>query len=221
MKKDEKQILCTFCESYVHHTIPSFWSKYGQKYGQSTGIILEENYFLALTGLGALTEGYVLIIPKGHYISIGAIPENQFQALTDFCNRVRTIIEQVFGPVVIFEHGMSHCHSAGGCIDHAHIHFIPTETGFRSEFKANFKEERIKKLVELKKFADNNIPYLFYENTRKEKFVYLSIDNIPSQYIRKLWAKKVGKPDEWDWAVSIGEINIARTIDRIQQYLTL
>lgn len=211
---------CSFCEQYILKTKRSFWSKYGKKYGQFTDIILDTDQFLAMTGLGALTEGYLLIIPKRHYRSIGAIPEEKFAELSEFCEKIRKIIEHLYGPVVLFEHGMSKCHFAGGCIDHAHIHFIPCTKDFRSTLQNDFKEKKIENYDELSEFTTSHTPYFFYENARREKYVYNVHKDVPSQYFRRLWAESIGRPNEWDWGVFIGEENIARTINKIHGYLS-
>ncbi len=210
---------CTFCAQYVLHTRANVWSRFGEKYGQSSDIILETSNCLAVAGLGALTEGYVLIFPKDHYLSIGAIPHEQISEITRLKEVIGTMIEHLYGQVVFFEHGMSTRGYSGGCIDHAHIHSIPCRTNFRPYFQPDFPETQINDLHELSRFAEADTSYMFYENVSKDKFVYTSTEQIPSQYFRRLWAHCVGRPEEWDWGMFIGERNIARTISRMRQYL--
>ncbi len=211
---------CTFCAQYVLHTQANVWSKIGNKYGQTSDIILETNNCLAIAGFGALTEGYVLILPKVHYLSIGALPHEYLSEVTELKETIGTMIVDLYGQVTFFEHGMSSCSFSGGCIAHAHIHAIPCISDFRPHLQLDFPEIQINDLSELSKFAEANISYIFYENVSKDKFVYIATETTPSQYLRKLWANFARKPEEWNWGIFVGKENVARTIERMRKYLT-
>ncbi|AFY38379.1 histidine triad (HIT) protein [[Leptolyngbya] sp. PCC 7376] len=210
---------CTFCAQYVLHTHAIAWSKIGQEYGQFSDVILETDNCLAIAGFGALTEGYVLIIPKDHYLSVGGLPKKLMSEFIAVKQIIGDSIKKIYGQVAFFEHGMSTCSLSGGCIDHAHIHAIPCKTDFRAHLQIDFPEIQISDIFELSKFSNANISYIFYENIFEEKFVYVATETIKSQYIRRLWAGSIGKPKEWNWGIFIGEKNIARTIEKIRHDL--
>ena len=115
--------------------------------------------------------------------------------------------------------GMSNCSFSGGCIDHAHIHAIPCSLDFRSHLQLDFPEVKINDLNALSMFAKANISYIFYEDSFKNKFVYIATEKTQSQYLRRLWARLTGKPKEWNWGVFIGQENIAQTIEQMHQDL--
>jgi diadenosine tetraphosphate (Ap4A) HIT family hydrolase len=192
---------------------------WGERFGQSSDVIMEAEALLVVAGLGALTEGYVLLLPKAHYLSIGKLPQDEMSELVRVKDAVGSLIKRLYGQVVFFEHGMSSSNRGGGCTEHAHLHVCPCSTDFRPYLRCNFPERQISHLSELSEIAQADIPYLFYENVTGAKFVYPLSEHIPSQYLRKVWAQCVGKPQEWNWAEHIGEDNIARTIQRLRDAL--
>jgi diadenosine tetraphosphate (Ap4A) HIT family hydrolase len=209
---------CTFCAQYVLHTEPYFWSRWGKNYDQSSDVIVESNSLVVVAGLGALVEGYVLILPKIHYLSIGAIPPSEMAELMKVKDKVRSLIGQLYGPVTLFEHGTSPSHQAGGCINHAHLHVFPCNADFRPHLGIHV-EHRLSAIDELSEFASASIPYLYYENADGDMFAYEVSEHLPSQYLRRIWAKSIGKPQEWDWAVFVGEEQVAKTIAQLRSAL--
>lgn len=208
---------CRFCAQYTLRTQANVWgSAWGEEYGQSSDVIVETGSLLVIAGLGALAEGYVLLLPKDHYLSIGALPQEQMSEFVRLKDAIGSLIRRLYGQVVFFEHGMSSSNRAGGCTDHAHLHACPCDIDFRLYLRRNFSEQQINDLGELSEVAQADIPYLFYEDVTGNKYVYPLSEHIPSQYLRKVWAQCVGKPQEWNWAVFIGEENVARTINRLR-----
>lgn len=210
---------CIFCSQFVLRTCPSIWAKRGKKCAQSSDLLMENDSCLVVAGLGALAEGYVILFPKSHYFSIGALPQEQLSEFAKLKNYIGTLLKQLYGNVIFFEHGESSSNRAGKSIVHAHLHACPCDADFRPHLQHRFSEKQISVLSDLRNYGDADIPYLFYENVFEEKFVYTILEHLPSQYLRRLWAQVVGKPRQWNWREHIGEKNVARTISRIRDAL--
>lgn len=216
LKKD-----CPFCSQYSIKNAPNQWgSNWGKKYQQDSDIIYETDDLLLITGLGALSEGYVLILPKLHYLSMADLSEKMMDSLLSLKARVRAFLEKEYGvPVVFFEHGVRGEEARGGaCIDHAHLHAVPCKADFRCVLSKDFSETKIYSLRDIQIKIKPNVQYILYEDGKEQIFVYQTQSKIPSQYIRRVWANVIGKPDEWDWSIYIGNNNIAKTLARFRKF---
>jgi diadenosine tetraphosphate (Ap4A) HIT family hydrolase len=164
--------------------------------------LIKKNGVVSLVGLGPLTPGYILILPEAHYYSVGETPDNILSEISSQKDVLVNILEQEFGNAICFEHGaISSANKGGACIDHAHIHVAPGCQGFRDYVSADFKELPIHDLSDLKQFVEQHSPYLFIQDFDKSTYSYKVTDNIQPQYLRRVWAKILGKADEWDWAL--------------------
>lgn len=210
---------CTICNQYVFHSQENYWAQlYGQKYGHKSDIIRETAHFLVIAGIGALTRGYVLLFPKQHISSIGALPEYLFSEVRNEQQIIREALLSLYGSAVFFEHGSSSSCTYGSCIEHAHLHALPSAVDFKW-FVTEFTETPIQDISELQEYCDNG--YLYYENAEGAKLVYTTDIPIGSQYFRRIWAQTVDKEDEWDWQVFIGEEDVASTIGDLREVLSM
>lgn len=207
---------CPYCVNHVPRNEQNFWSRWGKKYGQESDIIWRNGDFIIIAGLGALSEGYVILLPREHILSLGMLSEEGMPKFIQIKNEIRAVLCSLYGPITFFEHGMSSCGHAGGCVDHAHLHAFPCQNDFRPYLQQDLRETKVASLLDLREYAISDIPYLFYENPLQEKYVYTFDGHLPSQYFRRLWAQFVGRPDEWDWGVFLFEENIAKTIYKVR-----
>lgn len=76
-----------------------------------------------------LTEGHLMISSKCHYGCAGEIPEEFMEELSFLKEKVRLILNKVYGKTSFYEHGR-----AGGCMatdpgnrlcHHFHLHALP------------------------------------------------------------------------------------------------
>lgn len=208
---------CTFCSQYATRSRQNFWATgWGYKYNQSTDVLWETESLVVAAGLGALAEGYVLIIPKLHYLSVREMPSTLISEVTDLKVRLRARIEALYGPMVFVEHGTASEERRGGsCIDHVHVHAFPCSTELGSLLRVSFPEIRLHSLHDLKTVSNGESAYILLEDQRGGMFYYDTGNQAHSQFVRRLWAKSVGKAGEWDWAVFIGERNMANTIQHL------
>jgi diadenosine tetraphosphate (Ap4A) HIT family hydrolase len=93
---------CGFCSQYITRSSENFWAKFGHRFGQDSDVIIEQKDSLLIAGMGALSEGYVLILPKYHYLSIASLPTALLLDVEDLKNKTAAALRSVYGSVVFF-----------------------------------------------------------------------------------------------------------------------
>lgn len=91
-------------------------------------LVAHTKNFFVISGYGAFTPGYLLIISKDFLPSFGLIEDDQLNELHFLIKILKeTITQEINRNTVVFEHGMCAC--IGG-LDRAHIHImsIPKKT---------------------------------------------------------------------------------------------
>ena len=82
-----------------------------------------EKYF-AISSVGALVEGWSLIVPRQHCCSMKNIYADK--SFIEFSNTIAKALKDCYGPIIAFEHGPNREGSETSCgTDHAHIHLVP------------------------------------------------------------------------------------------------
>lgn len=161
--------------------------------------------------LGQIVEGYSLICSKTHRSCCGDIPPEDIDEFLTFKELLREIFIKVYNQKPIFyEHGQTgvcmkhlidnmqnHCY-------HAHLHAVPSEIDIfdliREKIPHFIEISDFKELIEIRNRKLKGGAYLYYENSRGEKFVFPAEGRkLPRQFLRKYLAIKVGKPHLFDW----------------------
>lgn len=154
-----------------------------------------DKYF-AVASIGALVEGWTLIIPKVHQLSM-----KDFYSEPAFATFVKSVIpklQQSYGPLIAFEHGANAEGSITACgTDHAHLHLVPLGESLVPKFQdAGLRWNRTK-ASQIASTVGNN-EYLFYSDLNsnidwQDPVGYLHILESPiSQYFRGLIAENRG-----------------------------
>jgi len=183
--------------------------------GIENRVLYESDNFVVFPSLGQIVEGYLLITSKAHYVSMGVIPEQLHAELESVEDKVRTVLRRVYANPLFFEHGPdSERRCAGNCIDHAHFHCVPVDIELIEELSKDFPYEQIFSFRELRNH-NSHIPYFFVEKNG-QRYIFDIDHDIPSQYIRKIIADKIGKPERRDWAVYPGFNEMKRTIKKLK-----
>lgn len=114
---------CCFCSNLVSADSNDSWNK----------PLLESANFAVIPSLGSLVEGWVLIVPKNHFICMGALPADLLPELEQVKTAVAMTLVQRYGEVCAFEHGPHAVNRQVGCgVDHAHLHLVPLRFDLRS-----------------------------------------------------------------------------------------
>ena len=98
------------------------------KINEFNRLVAHTKNFFIISGYGAFTPGYLLIISKDFLPSFGLVDESQLNELNFVIKLVKeTINQELNRNSVVFEHGMCAC--IGG-LDRAHLHImsVPKET---------------------------------------------------------------------------------------------
>jgi hypothetical protein len=142
------------------------------------------------------------------------MPDDQIRGLDELCKEVRSILRNAYGACVFFEHGIRG-EGSGGCgIDHAHMHTVPLMgKGVLNILAQKFECSDIDSLADIKRVAERNSSYLFFENSSAQRYVF-PVNNLPSQYLRRLVAESVGRKD-WNWRERGHEPELISTVERL------
>ena len=121
MKKDQLSWEEFYKESQHRSSLP-------KKVNEFNRLVAHTKNFFIISGYGAFTPGYLLIISKDFLPSFGFVEDDQLNELNFIIKLLKeTITQEIDRTSVVFEHGMCAC--VGG-LDRAHIHImsVPKKT---------------------------------------------------------------------------------------------
>ena len=121
MKKDQLSWEEFYKESQYRSSLP-------KKVNEFNRLVAHTKNFFIISGYGAFTPGYLLIISKDFLPSFGFVENDQLNELNFIIKLLKeTITQEIDRTSVVFEHGMCAC--VGG-LDRAHIHImsVPKKT---------------------------------------------------------------------------------------------
>tara|TARA_X000001036_G_scaffold409361_1_gene420378 strand:- start:2513 stop:3433 length:921 start_codon:yes stop_codon:yes gene_type:complete len=130
-----------------------------KKISEFNRLIAHSKNFFLISGYGAFTEGYILIISKEFLPSYGLIGSDKVDEIKFLTNLIKKFNEKKYDrKTVIFEHGMCAC--IGG-LDRAHLHLMSVPK------KTNKKQfiDSINKVLYNRKAG---IKYIEYNNYKLE-----------------------------------------------------
>lgn len=187
--------------------------------------LIETENFKVIPSLGSIVEGWLLIVPKKHYLSFGYLENYLFDELEYLHNYVIKTLQYLYNKhVIVFENGTIELGSFIGCgVDYAHIHYVPLEIDIKSsvnEFYGNICWEKVSGLISTRSMIEKSTPYLFVEDNNRDKYM-CEINQPYSQLVRKIIAKHVGKVEQYDWKRFPFEGNIIRTIEKFEAHAAI
>jgi hypothetical protein len=199
---------CSFCQEIHGNTEFNFFEIYLKEKFLSCGlanrIVAESKNFILMPMVGPLVPGYLLIVSKKHYLSFAHIPNDILEEAKVIQQTTSNIFEEYYCKPVFFEHGpMSDVCKGGCCSVHAHIHCAAVEVDIYSELTMHdFDIVKLNNLTDITTQSTKNKPYLYYENQHNNKFL-IEVEDIESQFIRKLIGRKIGYIDKLEWSQNI------------------
>jgi len=108
--------ICRLCLDHLPHGHSEAWNE----------PLFESPNFVVLPSLGALVEGWLLLVPKKHFICMGALPNSVVAEMQEMTLFLCSVLQQYYGQVCAFEHGPCRANLSVGCgVDHAHLHIVP------------------------------------------------------------------------------------------------
>jgi ATP adenylyltransferase len=186
-------------------------------------VLLETESFAAIPSLGPLVPGHSLLCPKTHLRSFAELPRDLDQELVSVTEKLRGALAGLYDvPVHLFEHGMATGGTRTLCtVDHAHLHFVPLLfQPFSSDLSADGRWVSFEgSLQELRALAGGG-EYVFYRAPDGSSiFLGPEAEDLESQYMRKLFAKSMGRANEWDWRVSPEAASADETWRQVVRYM--
>jgi diadenosine tetraphosphate (Ap4A) HIT family hydrolase len=196
---------CRLCSNLVSDSSNKAWNTR----------LFESANFVALPSLGSLVEGWLLLVPKEHFISIGALPTALASEMELIKHEIASSVERQYGSVCVFEHGPSAAnHNVGCSVDHAHLHIVPI--GFdlaaaaapfmppdASWSNATWKSCRAA--------FEEGQDYLYLEQPIGNGRITVH-DDFGSQVFRRAIASRLGVPEQFSWREYPAIETVARTV---------
>lgn len=171
--------------------------------------------FVVLPSLGALVEGWMLVVPKQHFLSMGALPDSMIPEMQRLKQNVFERLERMYGAVCAFEHGPGGTQRSVGCgVDHAHLHMLPLQFDLASAvdtYLPSGSEWRDADLTDCRLAARHGDDYLYLEQPIGRGRI-VRHQNLGSQLFRRAIAAYLGLPEEFNWRKNPQIENVNRTI---------
>lgn len=91
----------------------------------------------AVPSFGAMVEGWLVIFPREHVLSLADLDEDRWNAFGALVESGRRLVEEQYGATISFEHGSSGAGRPAACgVDHAHMHIVPLDIDLRTAIAA-------------------------------------------------------------------------------------
>ena len=202
---------CPFCRELQGGRLPEFCDA-----DIDSRILYETKQFAVMADISPLVPGHVMIVPKAHILSYGAVEATAQDEFSAIVNATRTILGEHYGPSVILEHGTSSLDPVADHVTHAHLHFVPAAIDIRDALR-NFNTKSIASLSDLSSWAARDEAYIYFESCTGDRVVADRIVGIARLFIRSQVARRLGLPDPlWDWRCHILRDNLRSTVETLR-----
>ncbi len=171
--------------------------------------LYEGKFHYIVPGLGSLVPGYLLLVTHDHFQNFSCLPSEAHREFRALKLAIFNWTRLVYGSCTVFEHG-SFGDGSGGCIDHAHLHFLGADIDLAGHIDQIIGERySINSPILISEESRN---YLYIRQNSNKSAVYYPEKDLERQYLRKICAKLLGKPEFWDYRFHFFEENIHHTI---------
>ncbi len=197
---DTNEEPCIFCQMAKYKGFSNL-EKYNQFVEKPVDcIIYESPSFYVVPELGALKQGFLMIVPKEHILSVAQFPEELMPEYYEVCKDVERILLKAFNgkSVAFMEHGSgpSGKTSHKKSIVHAHTHVVV-------DFEL---KEKYQRMVQMKKCEDiseaSAVHYFSYQQSTGGQLM-IAMDPevyVQRQFPRQVMAEELGlAPDQYNW----------------------
>jgi hypothetical protein len=169
-----------------------------------------------MPSLGSIVEGWMLIVPRIHFVSMGALPPELSEEMESLKSRVTQYLTSIYGDLCAFEHGPGRIGRQVGCgVDHAHLHVVPVAFDLitaSTPYLPPYVQWRDADLADCSAAFEHGQDYLYVEQPLGRGRIAVH-DEFGSQVFRKAIAAQAGFPDQYNWRDYPNFENMARTIE--------
>jgi ATP adenylyltransferase len=180
--------------------------------------VLESQNFVVIPSLGSLVEGWLLLVPRDHFISLGALPDRLVAEMEDMKAKVSAYVGNEYGKVCAFEHGPASTSRKVGCsVDHAHLHIVPFGSDIATAARPFMPHDAMWNKAswrECREAYRTGKDYLYFEQPLGSGWISVH-QNFGSQIFRKAIAAQIGRLDEFNWREHPQFDTVAKTIDAL------
>ena len=176
-------------------------SKMGQRFPENWFLKEYEHHYL-LPGLGCLEVGYTLFVSKRHRGSAATQSARSLEEIARDLEMLWKDLRKVSPHWLLFEQGRFQGSKVrGGCIDHFHLHLIPTEQRLVGDIaRANATNvmliRRISELQDIR--SDETGAYVLLMSGEADGTVLLAKE-MPSQVVRRAFMRAKGNETACNW----------------------
>jgi ATP adenylyltransferase len=179
--------------------------------------LLETDHFFAIPSLGSLVPGWLLVLPKEHYLSVSRIDTPLRAELGGLLYEAADLIGGLFGPATVFEHGASHRGSKVGCgVDHAHVHVVPLPFSLAAVALEDPTTRWTHHAYGPHEVHGQSEDYLLVSEDLNSCLITHKTKPV-SQYFRRLIASSLGTPDLYDYNTNHCLDNMRTTVERVRE----
>jgi len=193
---------CCLCSQIAGHKENDMISRLLGDTGYVRRVAIESENFAVIPSIGPLVPGHTLLCPKLHVKNMACLQAECTGDYQVFKERLISTLECLFdAPVHCFEHGSAGNSSRIICsVDHAHLHLLPARVDVWESLHEQFHWVSISPSLDELRATTLEREYLYYESPNREAFVTFSESGeFESQYMRRLFAKALGRTQEWNW----------------------
>ncbi len=165
-------------------------------------VMLETLSFAVLPSLGPLVSGHSLVCPKSHIRSFAHLDSRGYDEFQKLKRSLRLALQRLYkASVHLFEHGMATTGDRILCtVDHAHMHFVPLPQSVHPDAVEHIGWTKFDGSLDGLRQLSGGGEYIFYESPDGDSRLLVPEDGqIESQYMRKLLANSLSRPERWNW----------------------
>lgn len=182
-------------------------------------IFAQNDDFFAISSVGALVEGWSLIVPRKHCCSMKDIYTEK--SFIEFSNKIIKALGECYGPIIAFEHGPNREGSDTSCgTDHAHIHLVPYHSIIAQLDNIGLSWQKC--YTDAVKGIVGNNEYLFYvevgETLEKSLGQVHILEKPVSQFFRRVIADDLGIGEKYNYKIDPDTKWTLKTIARMTSY---
>ena len=193
---------CFFCQEFEERT---------KNLIEENRVVLETRNFVVFPTEGCFQIGYLLVMPKQHFLCFGELNSELLTELDGILQKITMYVREKSGDeCIVFEHGTRDLEKlTSTSIMHAHIHVIPSKKRLASFLPEYCELRKVKGFFDLAKETDN---YLFLRDVDRMNYIVKN-DGYPSQFFRKITCESMGISKLWDWRKYPFKENMLITLD--------
>lgn len=180
-------------------------------------IVFTSRHFVVVIDISPLVVGHVLVLPKSHTLSVGALSGAERHELVEVVDRICEKLGVINAKgVIALEHGSDSSADGGACVSHAHLHLLPTGPLGMDEALASYRLASVDGYDDLVRWAELDKPYVFIGEPSGAGLVADHLAGIPKQFLRIELARRLAIPDPlWDWRKHLLAENLLRTAEQL------